>query len=108
MRKLSPRTPSTPPAPRRVGPACLLFALLFACGPARAQEAGAQNPAAPAPFEIGEDEVLKIDTDMVLVEVTVTDAAGRPARGLRAEDFKLYDDGEERAIAFMNVERKAG
>ncbi|HEV3468310.1 MAG TPA: VWA domain-containing protein [Pyrinomonadaceae bacterium] len=106
---MTPESPaSTTATPRRAGPACLLLALLFACGPARAQEAGAQHPPGPAPFEIGEDEVLKIDTDMVLVEVTVTDAAGRPARGLRAEGFKLYEDGEERAVAFVNVERRGG
>ncbi len=57
---------------------------------------------------VDEDDVLRIDTDMVLVEVTVTDAQGRPVRGLRAEDFKLYDDGEARDIAFVNVERRGG
>ena len=58
--------------------------------------------------EVGEDEVLKIDTDLILVDVTVTDAAGRPVRGLRPEDFKLYEDGEERQLAFFNVERRGG
>ena len=57
---------------------------------------------------IDEEDVLKIDTDLVLVEVTVTDAAGKPVRGLRPEDFKLYEDGEERPVAFLNVERRAG
>ena len=45
---------------------------------------------------------------MILVEVSVTDAQGRPARGLRAEDFKLFEDGEERPLAFVNVERRGG
>jgi VWFA-related protein len=40
--------------------------------------------------------------------VTVTDAEGKPVRGLRPEDFKLYEDGEERPVAFLNVERHAG
>src|SRR4051812_25186445 len=57
---------------------------------------------------IDDDEVLKIDTDLVLVEVNVTDAEGRPVRGLRPEDFKLYMDGEERPVAFLQVERRAG
>lgn len=73
---------------------------------ARAQQPGAQ--VTPAPVEVGEDEVLKIDTDLVLVDVTVTDAAGKPVRGLRPEDFKLYEDGEERRLAFVNVERRGG
>lgn len=55
-----------------------------------------------------DDEVLRVDTDLVLFDVTVTDAAGRPVRNLRAEDFKVYDEGVERPIAFFNVERKSG
>jgi Ca-activated chloride channel family protein len=57
---------------------------------------------------IDDDEVLKIDTDLVLVEVNVTDAEGKPVRGLRPEDFKLYMDGDERPVAFLQVERRAG
>ena len=84
--------------------ACLLF-LTHAPAP-RAQE---QQPRpAPAPVELGEDDVLKIDTDLVLVDVTVTDAEGRAVKGLRPEDFKLYEDGEQRPVAFLNVERRAG
>lgn len=95
----------------------LLAAAAFAClclpalGPApRAQQqdsAPSQRPS-PTPVELGDEDVLKIDTDLVLVDVTVTDAEGRAVRGLRPEDFKLYEDGEERPVAFLNVERRAG
>jgi VWFA-related protein len=54
------------------------------------------------------EEVLKIDTDLILVDATVTDAQGQPVRNLRAEDFKLYEDGTERPIAFFNVEKRNG
>jgi Ca-activated chloride channel homolog len=57
---------------------------------------------------LDDDEVLKIDTDLVLIDVTVTDAEGKPVRGLRPEDFKLYEDGERRDVAFLNIERRAG
>ncbi|HYH83905.1 MAG TPA: VWA domain-containing protein [Pyrinomonadaceae bacterium] len=67
-----------------------------------------QRPAASPEIIIDDEDVLKIDTDLVLVEVTVTDAEGKPVRGLRPEDFKLYEDGEERAVAFVNVERRGG
>ncbi len=53
------------------------------------------------------EEVFRIDTDLILVDVTVTDAAGLPVRGLRPEDFKLYEDGAERPVAFFNVEKKS-
>ena len=89
-----------------------LLALALAFAPARSgltTGALAQDGARQKPEEIiDDDEVLKIDTDLVLVEVNVTDAEGRPARGLRPEDFKLYMDGEERPVAFLHVERRAG
>ena len=53
-------------------------------------------------------EVLRIDTDLVTVDVAVTDGEGNPVRNLRVEDFKLYEDGVERPIAFYNVEKRDG
>lgn len=54
------------------------------------------------------DEVLRIDTDLVTVDVTVTDDSGQPVKNLRANDFKLYEDDVERPIAFYNVEKRGG
>lgn len=54
------------------------------------------------------DEVLRIDTDLVPVDVTVTDSEGRPVRNLRKHDFKLYADGREQSLAFFQVERRTG
>jgi Ca-activated chloride channel family protein len=42
-----------------------------------------------------EDEVVRTNTDLVVLNVTVTDAAGRYVKGLRAPDFKIYEDGRE-------------
>jgi Ca-activated chloride channel family protein len=86
--------------------ACLL--LLAHPSAPRAQEQQQRQPPEPAPVELGEEDVLRIDTDLILVDVTVTDAQGRAVKGLRPEDFKLYEDGEERPVAFLNVERRAG
>jgi len=54
------------------------------------------------------DDILRIDTDVVSVDVTVTDAQGAPVRNLRKEDFKLYADGIEQPVSFFQVERRAG
>ena len=54
------------------------------------------------------EDVLRIDTDLVAVDVRVTDREGRPVRNLRPEDFKLYEDGSERPISFFQIERKNG
>jgi VWFA-related protein len=84
--------------------AAALFLLLT---PARAQQGQGKRPAQPQPEILDSEDVLKIDTDLVTVDVTVTDAAGKPVRGLQPEDFKLYEDGEQRPVAFLNVERRA-
>lgn len=55
-----------------------------------------------------DEDVVRVDTDLVLVDVTVTDAEGRPVKNLRPEDFKIYEDGEERPLSFFNVERRSG
>src|ERR1051325_9714442 len=110
--------PSSPRSNRSVGArlslvafAALGVALVFAPARLRSSKAlaqdGAQKPSQREEI-LDDDEVLKIDTDLVLVEVNVTDAEGRPVRGLRPEDFRLYMDGDERPVAFLNVERRAG
>jgi VWFA-related protein len=53
-------------------------------------------------------DVLRIDTDLVAVNVGVTDREGRPVRNLNPQDFKLYEDNSERPISFFQVERKNG
>lgn len=54
------------------------------------------------------EDILRIDTDLVSLDVTATDLEGRPVRNLRKEDFKLYADGIEQPVSFFHVERKAG
>jgi Ca-activated chloride channel homolog len=96
-------------------PAAAALLCLLAPTPHSAPHAQEQTPSpapvqrpSPTPEEVGEEDVLKIDTDLVLVEVMVTDASGRAVKGLRPGDFKLYEDGEERSVAFLNVERRGG
>jgi VWFA-related protein len=52
------------------------------------------------------NEVIRIDTDLVAFEVTVTDRQGRPVHGLQAKDFRLFEDGIEREIVFFEPLRK--
>lgn len=47
------------------------------------------------------DDVIKVDTDLIPFEITVTDKAGKPVRGLKAEDFRVYENGVERKIDFF-------
>jgi VWFA-related protein len=51
-----------------------------------------------------DDEVVRVNTDLVVVNVTVTDSAGKYARGLRLADFKLLEDGREQKISSFGSE----
>ena len=57
----------------------------------------------PAP-----DEILKVDTDLVSLDVVARDGEGRPVRNLRSENFKLFVDNVEQPVAFFQVERRSG
>lgn len=42
-----------------------------------------------------DDEVVRVNTDLVVLNVTVTDADGQYVPGLRLADFKVFEDGKE-------------
>lgn len=42
-----------------------------------------------------DDDVIRTNTDLVVLNVTVTDKAGQYVKGLKATDFKIYEDGVE-------------
>lgn len=48
-----------------------------------------------------DDGVIRIDTDLISFEVSVSDEKGNPVRGLRTKDFTLFVDGQERKIDFF-------
>jgi len=45
------------------------------------------------------DEVIRIDTQLVDVPIAVTTAGGQPVRGLKATNFVVYEDGKPQEIA---------
>ena len=42
-----------------------------------------------------DDDVVRVNSDLVVLNVTVTDKAGQYVKGLRLADFKIYEDGVE-------------
>jgi len=86
-----------------------LFATSLPQNVAQEMDRTAQRPREVFPKNVPEpDEVLKIDTDLVSLDVLAHDSEGRPIRNLRKEDFKIYLDGVEQPLAFFQVERRAG
>jgi len=58
-------------------------------------------PKHPRPEEVGEGDIVRVDTTLVGVPVTVLDRDGRFVQGLKREDFHVYEDGEEQPIAYF-------
>src|ERR1700750_1744404 len=42
-----------------------------------------------------DDDVIRTNTDLVVLNITVTDKNGQYVKGLKASDFKVYEDGVE-------------
>lgn len=42
-----------------------------------------------------DDDVVRVTTELVIVNITVTNSAGQYVPGLRLSDFKIYEDGRE-------------
>jgi Ca-activated chloride channel homolog len=54
-----------------------------------------------------QDQVFRFKTGIELINVTatITDTNGRFVSGLRKEDFRIFEDGEEQQITHFNSER---
>lgn len=53
------------------------------------------------------EEVVRVETNLIPFEVSVTDKDGNPVRGLDAKDFKIFEEGVERPIEFFEPLRKS-
>lgn len=81
--------------PRRVGGATQSNGTSPAQGPARdappANKSGGE--------EVDENDVVRVETQLVSVPAVVTDRAGRPLANLRADNFQVFEDGRPQQIA---------
>lgn len=82
----------------------LLAVLILSFSTCGAQQT---SPRPDAPPQVDE-EVVRISTDLIPVDVVVTNAEGQIVRGLRAEDFRLFENGVERPVSFFGVEQRGG
>jgi Ca-activated chloride channel homolog len=83
-----PSTPSQPPVLR--GPRTT------------AGQPGTQSPTvASEQEEVEAGDVIRVETTLVTLPVSVTDRNGRYIPNLTKEDFRLWEDGEEQQVAFF-------
>jgi Ca-activated chloride channel family protein len=45
-----------------------------------------------------DDDVVRVNTDLVVLNITVTDKAGEYVPGLHLSDFKIFEDGKEVSV----------
>src|SRR5438270_3601324 len=58
-----------------------------------------QTPAPTATPKISDEEgVIKVDSRLVVIPVSVTDASGQPVQGLKIDDFRVSEDGRRQKL----------
>ena len=84
---------ANPPAPPAANPPAPVAVPM----PSTPRSARQSSKQAPAP-------VLRASSDLVRIDVEVTDHSGKPIKGLRADQFIVTDDGKPQAIAIFSFE----
>jgi Ca-activated chloride channel family protein len=71
--------------------------------PSGTQSSG-ESPAVAAggPEEVDAGDVIRVNTTLVTLPVSVMDRDGRYIPNLRKEDFRLWEDGVEQSVAFFS------
>jgi Ca-activated chloride channel family protein len=83
----------------------VLAGLALIVARAFAQSQGPVQPSKPeAPTEKKLGEGIKVDVNLALVNVTVTDPLNRLVTGLERENFRVYEDGTEQEIVTLSSE----
>ena len=75
----------------KLGPKFLILLLIFGCF---LLPVFAQN----------EDEVINIESSVVILNASVSDTGGRTVSGLKQTQFKVFEDGKEQKIDFFQSE----
>ena len=102
--------------PIHVFVALLLFALVAPTALAQMRPRRVEQTSSPAPAEmtlsekpreeVVEDEVVRVDTTLVTIPVSIRDRNGRYIPDLRKEDFRFYENGIEQEVAYFAAVEK--
>jgi Ca-activated chloride channel family protein len=58
-----------------------------------------------SPIFAQEDDIIKVDSSLVVLNTTVTDTKGLAVSGLKQTLFKVFEDGQEQKIEFFEAEK---
>ena len=58
-----------------------------------------------AAFAQDDDEPIRVESSLVVLNATITDAKGKPFGGLKQEQFQIFEDGKEQKIEFFETEK---
>ncbi len=56
-------------------------------------------------FAQDDDEPVKVDSSLVVVNATITDSKGKPVLGLKKDQFQIFEDGSLHKIDFFEAEK---
>jgi Ca-activated chloride channel family protein len=65
-----------------------------------------QNEKLATPITVGDEDTVKVETSLVTIPVSVFDRNGLYIRGLKQEDFTIFENGKEQQIAYFGTEDK--
>jgi Ca-activated chloride channel homolog len=65
-----------------------------------------QQTSQPAIVSAADDDVLRIETNLVTIPVSVFDRSGLYVPGIRQEEFSIFENGEQQEIAYFGVSDK--
>ncbi|MEJ7618477.1 MAG: hypothetical protein WKF30_16270 [Pyrinomonadaceae bacterium] len=75
-------------------------------GTQEASQSSSASGGAQTSEEVGADEVVKVDTTLVTIPVSVMDRDGKYIPYLRKDDFRIFEDGVEHEIAYFGATEK--
>lgn len=61
---------------------------------------------AAGPEEVGEGDVVRVETSLVTVPVSVLDRQGRFIGNLQRDDFRIFENGVEQSVAYFEPAEK--
>jgi VWFA-related protein len=92
----------------RLRVAFLVAGLCRPSAPLRAQDSGGPTDAPSSAAQQTSDrptpQVLRSSSDLVRIDVEVTDRSGKPVKGLKADRFTISDDGQGQRVSIFSYE----